>query len=122
VFKKLGSWLLNQQENYKKKLQIMKNEEIYNKWTEFINDSIYKVYFISNKDNWIDILNKVKLYIDTTNKRPSSGDKIKEIKKLGQWICDQKKNYNNKKYIMKNEEIYNKWTEFINDDNYKKYF
>ena len=30
--------------------------------------------------------------------------------------------YKIKKEIMKIDEIYNKWTNFINDDKYKKYF
>ena len=94
----------------------MKNEEIYNKWTEFINN--YKIY--SNEDSWIESLNQAKKYIDENNKRPSSEDKNTEIKTLGIWICVQKRNYNKKECIMKNEEIYNKWTEFIN--NYKIYF
>ena len=32
------------------------------------------------------------------------------------------KNYKTKKEIMSNEEIYNLWTEFINNDKYKPYF
>ena len=34
----------------------------------------------------------------------------------------QTSNYNKKENLMKNKEIYNKWTEFINDPKYKKYF
>jgi len=94
----------------------MKNEEIYNKWTEFINN--YKIY--SNEDSWIESLNQVKKYIDENNKRPSSTDKNTGIKTLGSWISKQQTNYKKKEEIMKNEEIYNKWTEFIN--NYKVYF
>ena len=45
---------------------------------------------------------------------------------MGIWISRQKKNYNidiNKcKEGIKNEEIYNKWTEFITDNKYKQYF
>ena len=45
---------------------------------------------------------------------------------MGIWISRQKINYNidiNKcKKGMKDEEIYNKWTEFINNIKYKKYF
>jgi hypothetical protein len=41
---------------------------------------------------------------------------------MGQWIGTQQTNYKKKDNIMKNEEIYDKWTDFINDDKYKKYF
>jgi len=34
----------------------------------------------------------------------------------------QQQNYKNKKNIMKDENIYNLWTEFINNDKYKKFF
>jgi len=120
--KQLGQWISNQTKNYKNKEYIMKNEEIYNQWTEFINDDKYKIYFISNEDVWINTLNQVKKYIDDNNKRPSSEDKNKEIKQFGQWILNQTKNYKNKEHIMKNEEIYNQWDNFMNDDKYKIYF
>ena len=34
----------------------MKIEEIYNKWNEFVNNPIYKIYFQSNEDVWNDTL------------------------------------------------------------------
>ena len=100
----------------------MSNEEIYNKWTEFITDNKYKIYYESNEDYWIKTLNQVKKYIDENNKKPSSTDKNVWIRKLSNWIRHQQQNYQNKKYIMSNEEIYNKWTTFINDNKYKIYF
>jgi hypothetical protein len=39
----LCSWIKHQITNYKKKTQIMSNEEIYNKWSEFVEE--YKQYF-----------------------------------------------------------------------------
>ena len=100
----------------------MKNEIIYNKWTEFINDGKYKIYFQSNEELWYESFNKVKDYIIVNEKRPSEINKDNEIKKLGKWISHQVTNYKTKKEIMKNEIIYNKWTDFINDDKYKQYF
>ena len=41
----MDSWIGKCQENYSKKTQNMKDETIYNLWTEFINDSRYKKYF-----------------------------------------------------------------------------
>ena len=98
------------------------NKEIYDAWTEFINDPKYKEYFQSNEDIWKENLCKVKKYIDDNKKRPSQHDKNKDIKKLGTWVGCQQENYKKKKYIMTNTEIYDMWTEFINDPKYKEYF
>jgi superfamily II DNA or RNA helicase len=116
--KQLAKWLSHQQKNYKNKEYIMKNEEIYNEWTQFIDE--YEEYFLSNKEFWFDTVNKVKNYIVNNKKRPSNSDKNKEIKQLGYWIGTQQKNYIKKKDIMKNEEIYNEWTQFL--EKYQEYF
>jgi len=118
----LGTWTNTQQINYNKKKETMLNGKIYNKWNEFINNNKYKKYFQSNKNLWLELFNKVIQYIDENNKRPSCHNKDKQIKQLGSWIGTQKINYKKKKEIMLNEEIYNIWTEFINDIKYKKYF
>ena len=120
--KSLGVWIVIQLKSYIKRDRIMKNEEIYNKWTKFINDDKYKKYFISNEEIWLINLEKVKKYIDENDKRPSSTDKNKDIKQLGSWISNQMNKYKTKKGILSNIKIYNKWKEFINDKKYKKYF
>jgi hypothetical protein len=124
--KQMGQWLLHQKTNYNINIgdckQIMKNEIIKISWEEFIDN--YKEYFESNENVWLKNLNQLKFYIDTNNVTPSSSDKNKEIKQLGQWLSDQKKNYNidiaKCKYIMKTEIIKISWEEFI--DNHKEYF
>ena len=115
-------WLSHQKLNYKNKTDIMQDDNIYNKWTNLINSLEYKKYFQSYENKWIETFNQLKIYINTYNKTPSQVNKDNEIKKLGSWICTQKRNYNTKTDIMKNKEIYDKWTEFINDLKYKKYF
>jgi len=100
----------------------MQDENIYNLWTEFINDDKYKKFFEDNDIIWINKLNEVKKYIDENNKRPSQHNKNNEIKILGSWINIQQQNYKNKKQIMENENIYNLWTEFINDNKYSFLF
>jgi hypothetical protein len=120
--KKLGNWLSNQQNNYIDKKQIMKNNSIYLKWTEFISDIKYKIYFMTNIEIWYINFKKIKLYIDEYNKRPSKHSNNNNIKKLGYWISDNIKYYKNKKQIMKFEEIYNKWTQFINNPTYMIFF
>jgi hypothetical protein len=82
----------------------------------------YKKYFLDNETEWINKLILLKKYIDENNKTPSRTDKNEDIKILSAWFIRQRMNYKNKNQIISNEEIYNKWTEFINDDKYKKYF
>ena len=77
----------------------MKEQEIYDAWTEFINDERYKEYFMSNEEQWYENLKKVKEFMDTHQKRPSSTNE--EEKSLGLWIHNQKTNYG--KNIMKEE-------------------
>ncbi len=93
----------------------MKNEEIKSMWEKFVNSNQYKKYFESNETQWMDKLTKVKEYIDLNNK-----------KSLDQWISTQYHNYDiditKCKYIMKNEEIKLEWENFINSNQYKKYF
>jgi len=118
----LGSWIANQTHNYKKITCIMKNEILYNKWKEFINSAQYKEHFQSNEELWNDNLRKVIDYIDENKKRPSSTDKKQDIKYLGEWLSNQSKNYKKKTNIMKNDDIYNKWRELINNPQYCEYF
>jgi hypothetical protein len=115
---KLGKWLSHQQINYKKREYNMKDKSIYSEWTQFMKK--YKEYFLSNKEIWYDNLNKVKEYIDYNKKRPNSKDKDLEINQLAQWLCHQPRNYKKKQYNMKDDEIYNNWSQFMNE--YKEYF
>jgi len=120
--KSLGQWISHQIKNSKERKYIMSDDTIYKKWNEFINDPLYKEYFLSNEEEWYDSLNMVKTYISENNKRPSTHSNDKNIKQLGQWISDQIKNSKERKKIMKNDSIYNKWNEFINEPLYKEYF
>jgi len=120
--KTLGCWISTQQSTYKFKECIMKNQEIYDKWTEFITSEKYKKYFMSNEEVWNNNLETLKKYINENNKTPSQKDINKDIRKLGCWISDTKYNYKSKEKIMKDPEIYNKWTDFITDPQYKQYF
>jgi hypothetical protein len=110
--KQLGSWISNQKTNYSKKEYIMKEENIRNKWEDFMNT--YSHLFMSNDEIWNNTLEKLRLYIETNNKLPSQQDKNKDIKQLGSWISNQKTNYSKKEYIMKEENIRNKWEDFMN--------
>jgi superfamily II DNA or RNA helicase len=110
--KQIGKWISHQKENYSKQERIMKEENIRIKWEDFINT--YPHLFMSNDERWNNTLEKVKLYIETNNKLPSVKDKNKDIKQFGYWISTQKKHYNKKEYIMKEENIRNIWEDFLN--------
>ena len=120
--KSIGLWLGTIQNNYDKKIKNMKNKNIYELWNKFINNDKYKEYFISQYDYFIFNLNKIKYYIDTNNIRPTGKSKDKDTNILGNFINTSQKNYSKKQQNMKNEKIYKIWTDFINDDKYKKYF
>ena len=120
--KSLGVWLQHQINNYKKKQQIMKNEEIRKEFIEFVNDDRYKRYFISNEEEWRSNMEKVKEYIDINGERPNKRSKNEDIKRLGKWLQNQITRYKKKQFIMKNEEIRKEFIEFLNDDRYKEAF
>ena len=120
--KKLGKWISYQITNYKSKKYIMANDLIHDKWTDFINKVNYKKHFSSNENEWIDKLNIVKKYIDENDQKPNKHNKEQNIKQLGAWVSTQIQNYKLKKDIMANELIHSKWTDFINEEKYKKFF
>jgi superfamily II DNA or RNA helicase len=119
--KQLGQWISHQINNYQKSIGVIKNYNIRKIWEEFINDAKYKQYFLSNEHEWLEILDKVKKYIDENGKKPSYKDKNKYIQKLCQWLGTQQKNYSKKRHILKNDNIRKIWQDFISDDKYKKY-
>ena len=97
----------------------MKNDEIYKLWNEFITDKRYKKFFdLDNIRDWKIKLEEVKQFIDTNNARPT----LRTNKQLNQWLSDQLKKIKTKTEIMKIDEIYKLWTEFVSDARYKKYF
>ena len=81
---KLGKWIGTQKNNFKNKTYIMKtNPEIYNIWEQFITSEKYKQYFLSNEDEWKQIFESLKEYIDKNGKTPNSKSKTnKDEKKI----------------------------------------
>ena len=122
--KSIGNWLYQCQINYNTKIKNMKDEKIRKLWENLITDINYKNYILlpTMLDNFILNLNKVKTYIDKNNKRPSASNKTIDIKRIGQWVGDCKKNYIKKEKNMKDENIKKLWEEFLNNPKYKEYF
>jgi hypothetical protein len=116
---KLCNWTHTQNTNYKQKISLLKIEEIYNIWTEFINDAKYKKYFdLDNVRDWKTKLEDLKNFIDTNKFKPIRTTHTQ----LAKWLSRQLNNYKQKIQIMKTAEIYQLWTEFITDARYKQYF
>ena len=119
---KLGKWLSRQKTNFKNKSGIMKLKEIHSEWKKFINDENYNMYILSGIELWNFNLKNVINYININKKRPSSENSNEKIRYLGEWILTQQKNMKKKTQIMQNKYIYDKWIQFIENENYKKYF
>ena len=115
--KKLGIWVSHQKQNYAKNVKIMKNPEIRTEWEETLEK--YKDYLCDSDEQWQLTLQKVCKYMDDKKKAPSQTDENCKIKKLGQWVSNQKKNYAKKTQIMSNPEIRTKWEATL--ENYKEY-
>ena len=116
--KKLGQWILNQINNYKKKIHIMKEEQIHDTFTQFLTE--YNDYFIDNNTIWKKKLLKIKTCIDENGYRPNIYSEDKDIKKLGIWLSHQIQQYKKKTNIMNEKDIYNEFTQFLIE--YDKYF
>lgn len=110
----LGQWMSDQKKYYKKKDKGMRDEEIYNLWTDFIEE--YPDYFKDKTEVWKSHLNSLEDYIEEHDKMPSTHDKNKKISKLGAWINTQKYNHTHNTEIMQNEEICELWEEFAEDN------
>jgi predicted metal-binding transcription factor (methanogenesis marker protein 9) len=110
VEKQLGHWLSTQNTQYTTRSYIMKNQEIYDLYTEFKDN--YSEYFLTNKEIWKKNLSDVQKFIEKHHKRPYQLSKDSVEKYLGQWLSTQTTNYTTRSYIMKNQEIYDAYTEF----------
>jgi len=117
----LGIWLSNQKQDYNKNIDIMKDEEIKNKWYELIINPLYKEYFKSKEEKWFDALLEIKKFIIENMRRPSSNTGTNKEKYLGHKFDINRNNYEKKRSLMKKKKIYDTWNEFINNPKYKSY-
>jgi hypothetical protein len=110
--KRMGQWLFSQKQNYKNNQSYMKDEKINKKWKEFVEK--YKEYFLNNIETWNQNLEILHEYIIKHNKLPVYENTNEETKKIGEWLRHQRQNYKQKKNIMKNPDILNKWENLMN--------
>lgn len=119
--KKLGGYIsirqindtTNENNNYN---EIKDNAELK---FNMIYDSLGNL--VNNEDYWINKLEEVKKFINENNKRPCVTSTNKEEVKLGRWICTQFQNYEIRKNIMSNTNIYEQWTTLITSEKYSKF-
>jgi ribosomal RNA-processing protein 8 len=113
--KTIGLWIGTQQQNYKTKINSMKDETKYELWTTFLEE--YKGYFKSDDEVWYEKFEEVKIFIDNNKKRPSEKSKDNTEKTFGLWIGTQQKNYKQKIKSMKDETKYDLWNTFLEEYN-----
>ena len=113
------SWLFHQVGNYKNKTHIMKDDKIYKEFTNFKNDEKYKEYLFSFEDVWKLNLEKLKEFLNENKRRPLI--KNKNEKSLCCWLYTQVKSCKNRKYILKDDVIFQEWQNFQNNEKYKQY-
>jgi len=126
----IGQWISRQKENYDPidachSKQIMKNQEIWQIWRDTLDNHKYNEY-LADRDpiqNWKNKHNQMCKFIDKHKTTPNTRSKDPILKKLGQWVQTQKANYvpisaNSSNYIMKNQEIWQIWTDTLADSRY----
>jgi uncharacterized protein (DUF736 family) len=117
--KKLGSWICNQKQNYKKNVNIMANNpDVRAEWEKTVEK--YKEYLCDTDQIWYNTLKKVCDYMDKEKQSPRKADKNSDIKKLGKWIGTQKTNYKKNVNIMAtNPDVKIEWKKTV--EKYKEY-
>lgn len=116
----LYKWYSRQKELYK--YDKFPYDEYKTKWVEFINDPLYKKYFITTEEELDNTLLKVKEYIRLNNAKPTIRNQPDEVRYLCGWVVNQQKNYKMQTEKMKVPQIREKWRQFIEHDDYRKYF
>jgi len=101
---KLATWKGGQLYNYKNNAKTFKdNDELKKIWDDFIEEN--KKLFDNNYVKWFENFEKVKEFINTKNKIPSTKNKEETI--LHDWLLNNKYNYRDDKKSMKNSHIKN---------------
>jgi superfamily II DNA or RNA helicase len=99
--KRMGTWILTNNYDYKKKQGFMSKSKYYELWKNFLD--MNKTIIESHKIKWIRNFEKVKEFIKKNNKRPSRYATDIEEKKLYQWL-------------MSNLTLYRKNNKIIDDE------
>lgn len=114
--KVLGKWMGQQHILYDKNIQIMKIDNIRQKWEDLLEE--YKEYIITLEEKWKNNLNLVKKFIKMHEKRPTEDSNENDEKILGKWLNDQYSRYKNNKITEINK--LTKFKKFL--EKYNRYF
>jgi hypothetical protein len=110
----LATFISTQEKNYKSKSQIMKEDDVYETWTNFVEE--YKDSLMSQEEMWLKALENLKDFMNNHNKRPNKHSTNPNEKKLGEWLVKQTGNYNNKRGVMnKNLVCYEHFKDLLAD-------
>lgn len=112
----LGHWLAKQIRNYKKKLQILANDNFRKIWEDF-NDE-YKEYLLTPKELWDSNLDKLQQFINNNQHLPKQNSLLNWERNLYSWFGKQTESYRKKTYAMKKEIFVKKWEKFMEDYKY----
>lgn len=96
----------------------MEDEEMRKIWQNF--QKKYPKLFGDREEEWKKTLKDIMKYIDENGKRPLQKDEDENVRKLGNWMNNQKHNYDKTKEIMATESIRKLWEQF--QKKYSKYF
>jgi superfamily II DNA or RNA helicase len=109
----LGHWLAKQIRNYKKKLQILSNDNFRKIWEDF-NDE-YKEYLLTLEELWDVNLDKLQQFINDNQHLPKQNSLLNWERNLYSWFGTQTESYRKKTYAMKKEIFVKKWEKFMED-------
>ena len=118
--KVISYWLYTQVKNSKNRTYIMTDDIIYQEWQDFKNDEKYKEYLYSPEELWQLNLEKLKEFLNENKRRPNN--RIEGEKVIGRWFTNQQSRSKNRTRIMKDDIIFQEFTNFKNDEKYKQYF
>jgi superfamily II DNA or RNA helicase len=110
---RLGQWLSNQQQNYKKKSYSMSTDARRDIWEKFVKK--YKNLLGTFDDIWKQTFASLGQFFDDEKRRPSQKSEDDEEKKLGQWLSAQLKNYKKECASMTTVARRNIWKKFVVD-------
>ena len=111
--KRIAIWLAVQLRNYKKTMQIMKNEKIRQLFESLVDQ--YAELFESNEEIWMKSLKHLRYFIEREKRRPSCITKNADEKRIGLWLAVQLRTYKKTVQIMKVEKIRQHWMQFVDE-------
>ena len=116
----LRKWYNKQINNYKENKCIMEDITIRNIWKHFTEEYKDILNIPKNQLDWIENFNKLEDLLKRGKKLPTRRNKDDELKSLGFWIGQQKKNYRRNENILKIPLFKQKWEKIIEE--YKHLF